>query len=468
MAIAHTQIDEWLRASSEHQRLEFKEAKTSFLTEKLNQYCVALANEGGGHLLLGVSDRPPREVTGTSAFPNPVKVEERLFQKIGFRVDVEEVPHPDGRVLVFHVPARPRGTAYDLDGRYLMRSGSSLVAMSEDRLRAIFAEGEPDWLERHSKTNLTTAQVAELLDLEAYFELIGLPYSGESEPNVERLVAERLVDRESGLYAIRRIGALLLARDLGDFPDVQRKAVRTIVYPGNSKLETQLDQTEKRGYALGFQDVVGFVMEQLPREVIENGLRRTGTLVPEIAVRELVANALIHQDFSISGTSVLVEIYRDRVEISNPGEPIVPIERFIDGYRSRNERLANLMRRMGICEERSSGVDRVIHAVELGGLPPPAFSAGYRRTLVRIFGRKPFAEMSREERIQACYQHCALRWVEDERMTNQSLRKRFQLAAGRTNAISQIIKMTIDAELIKPDKSVGGSKKYARYLPFWA
>ncbi|MYE86384.1 MAG: MloB [Gammaproteobacteria bacterium] len=468
MAVSHTQIDEWLRASSEHQRLEFKEAKTSFSTEKLNQYCVALANEGGGHLLLGISDRPPRAITGTSAFPNPVKTQEKLFHKIQFRVDVEEVSHPDGRVLVFHVPSRPQGTAYHLDGRYLMRSGSSLVAMTEDRLREIFAEGEPDWLEEHSKTNLSTDQVAELLDLEAYFELIGLPYSEEPVRNVERLVVERLIDGESGLYAIRRIGALLLARNLVNFPDVQRKAVRTIVYPGNSKLETRLDQTEKRGYALGFRDVVGFVMEQLPREVIENGLRRTGALVPEIAVRELVANALIHQDFSISGTSVLIEIYRDRVEISNPGEPIVPVERFIDGYQSRNERLADVMRRMGICEERSSGVDRVIHAVELEGLPPPAFSAGYRRTLVRIFGRKPFAEMSRDERVQACFQHCALRWVEDERMTNQTLRKRFQLAASRANAISQIIKMTIGAELIKPDKSVGGSKKYARYLPFWA
>lgn len=198
MAIAHTQIDEWLRASSEHQRLEFKEAKTSFLTEKLNEYCVALANEGGGHLLLGISDKPPRTITGTNAFPNPVKAQERLFQKIGFRVDVEEVPHPDGRVLVFHVPARPRGTAYDLDGRYLMRSGSSLVAMSEDRLRAIFTEGESDWLDRHSKTNLTTAQVAELLDLEAYFELIGLPYSEEPARNVERLAAEQLIDGEPG------------------------------------------------------------------------------------------------------------------------------------------------------------------------------------------------------------------------------------------------------------------------------
>ena len=349
-----------------------------------------------------------------------------------------------------------------------MRAGSSLVPMSEDRLRSIFEEDRPSCLEGHSKANLNLGQVVELLDLVAYFDLVGLPSSGDPARNVERLVDERLIDGGPDLYAIRRIGALLLARNLNDFPDVQRKAVRVIVYPGNSKLETRLDRTEKRGYALSFQNLVGFVMEQLPREVIEGGLRRTEALVPETAVRELLANALIHQDFTISGASVVVEIYRDRVEISNPGEPIVPVERFIDGYQSRNERLTDLMRRMGFCEERSSGVDRVVHAAELGGLPPPAFSAGHRRTLVRIFGRRPFAEMSREERVQACYQHCALRWVEAERMTNQTLRKRFQLAESQANTVSQIIRATIDAELIKSDQSIGGSKKYAQYLPFWA
>ncbi len=67
----------------------------------------------------------------------------------------------------------------------------------------------------------------------------------------------------------------------------------------------------------------------------------------------------------------MVEIYANRVEISNPGEPVVPVERFIDGYQSRNERLADIMRRMGVCEEKSSGIDKVIHASEVYPLPPP-------------------------------------------------------------------------------------------------
>ena len=139
--------------TSEHQRLEFKEAKNQYDYGKLCEYCVALANEGGGQLLLGVADKPPRPVVGTNACSKPVGMAEKLFSDLGFRVDIEEVEHQDGRVVVFHIPSRPRGTAYHLNGKYLMRSGEALVPMSEDQLRRIFAEGEPDWLEEHSQNN---------------------------------------------------------------------------------------------------------------------------------------------------------------------------------------------------------------------------------------------------------------------------------------------------------------------------
>jgi ATP-dependent DNA helicase RecG len=135
----------------------------------------------------------------------------------------------------------------------------------------------------------------------------------------------------------------LLAKRLDEFPDVQRKAARVVVYSERSKLQTRLDQVRTKGYAVGFQGLVAFVMSQLPQnEVVEEALRREVKLVPEIAIRELVANALIYQDFSVCGASVMVEVFSNRVEVSNPGEPVVPIERFIDGYQSRNERLTSL------------------------------------------------------------------------------------------------------------------------------
>jgi ATP-dependent DNA helicase RecG len=469
MTTTPAQIDLWRKEPSEHQRLEFKEAKNSFDRDKLNAYCVAIANEGGGNLVLGVADKPPRPVVGSLAFQNLISITDQLFRAVGFRVDIEEVAHPDGRVLVFHIPSRPHGTAYHLDGKYLMRSGEALVPMSEDRLRSIFAEGAPDWLEEPSLTALDPQHVIDLLDTQTFFELLKQPYPTTRSGVLDRLAGERLIDVCNGTYSIRRLGGLLLAKKLDQFPDLYRKAARVVVYTGTSKLITRIDQLGSRGYAVGFRGLVDFVMGQLPQnEIIENALRKEVKLINEDAIRELLANALIHQDFCVAGASPMIEIYSNRVEISNPGEPIVPVERFIDGYQSRNERLADLMRRMHICEEKSSGIDRVVHTAEVYQLPAPDFRAGHRRTLVTVFGPKPFDEMDRDDRIRACYQHCALKWVFSERMTNQSVRERFGLGATKAAIASQIIAATIEEGFIKPDETAGTSRKFARYLPFWA
>lgn len=469
MVTTTTQVDIWRSAPTESHNFEFKEAKTTYDREKLARYCVALANEGGGTLLLGIADKPPRGVVGTAAFPNIVAAADELFVKIGFRVDVEELLHPDGRVVLFHVPSRPKGTAYHLNGQYLMRSGESLRPMSEDRLRAIFAEGAPDWLEEASLVGLDSQAVVELLDTQTFFELLRLPYPSDRQGVLDRLKAERLIDEVGGSWSVRRLGGLLLAKRLDSFPDLARKAARVVVYSGSTKTETRLDQIGARGYAVGFQGLVDFVMAQLPQnEIIENALRKQVKLLPAEGVRELIANALIHQDLGLQGTGPMIEIYENRLEISNPGEPIVPVERFIDGYQSRNERLADFMRRMSICEEKSSGIDRVVEQAEIFQLPAPEFRAAHKRTVVIVHGPRPFSEMDRNDRIRACYQHCVLRYVMSERMTNQSLRERFGLTEGQSATATQIINATIDARLIKSDEAVGGSKKYARYLPEWA
>ncbi len=469
MATTPGQIDLWCQTPSEHQRLEFKEAKQQFDNHRLYQYCVALANEGGGYLILGVCNDLPRKVVGTKAFADPVAMAEKAFEALGFRVEIEEVLHAEGRVLVFHIPSRPRGTAYHLEGAYLMRSGSSLVAMSEDQLRRIFAEGKPDWLEESSRTALSDEDVIELLDTQAYFELMKIPYPSDRAGVLDRLERERFIDRNPDGWSIRRLSALLFAKQLNDFPDVGRKAARVVVYNGTSKTDTKLDRTGTKGYATGFQAMITFVMGQLPQnEVIEDAIRKQVKLVPDVVIREVLANALIHQDFTVGGSSMMVEIYSNRVEVSNPGEPIVPVERFIDGYQSRNERLADVMRRMGICEEKSSGIDRVVEAAEAFQLPAPDFQAGHNRTFAIIYGPRPFDDMDREDRIRACYQHCVLKYVMRERMTNQSLRERFKLAENKSAVVSQVIAATIEERRIKSDEAVGGSRKYARYVPFWA
>ncbi len=463
------QIDLWRQLPREHQCLEFKEAKRQFDNQKLFRYCVAISNEGGGHLVLGVKDAPPREIVGTLAFPDIVGITSKIFEKVGFRVNVYEVIHPSGRVLVFQVPSRPRGTAYNFEGSYLMRSGENLVPMSEDRLREIFAEGAPHWLDEPAAQGLTGQKVTDLLDTQGFFDLLGMPYPSNREAVLYRLSEERLIVSESSGFSILRIGALLLAKRLNSFPDVERKGARVIVYEGDNKLITVRDHTAQKGIAVGFSGLVQFIMDRLPQnEVIEQALRKEVKWVPEICIRELVANALIHQDFTLSGTSVMIEIYKNRIEISNPGEPVVAPVRFIDGYQSRNEQLAAIVRRMGICEEKGSGFDKVIFNVEAYQLPAPDITVPLKRTTVTIFGPRPFTEMDRNDRVRACYQHCVLRYVMREYMTNQSLRKRFKLPEKKSASVSQIIAAALDEELIKADESVGVSRKFARYLPFWA
>lgn len=469
MSITVEQINLWRQLPSETQNLEFKEAKTQYDTKKLSRYCVAIANEGGGHLILGVKDKLPREVVGTEAFHDIVDIAGKLFTWVGFRVDVEEVNHPDGRILIFIIPSRPRGTAYHYEGAYLMRSGEELVPMSEDQLRKIFAEGQPNWLEETALKNVSAQDVVQLLDTQTFFDLLNLPYPTNQSGVIEKLISEKLIEKTDADFNILNIGAVLLAKNLKNFSSIQRKATRVIVYKGESKLETLSDLTGEKGYAVGFTGLVQYVMGKLPQnEVIKDAIRKEVTLVPEVVIRELLANALIHQDFEMTGVSPVVEIYSNRVEISNPGEPIVPVERFIDGYQSRNERLADIMRRFGICEEKSSGIDRVIESAEILQLPAPEFLISHKRTIVVIHGERAFRDMSGSDRVRACYQHCVLQYVLRKQMTNQSLRQRFGVSEGSANIISQIISSAVEQNLIKNDPNAPDSRRYARYIPFWA
>jgi ATP-dependent DNA helicase RecG len=471
MVVTVEQIDEWRSQPSESENLEFKEAKNQFDNRKLCRYCIAISNEGGGHLVLGIQDKIPHIVVGTNAFNNLPGIAQHLLSELGFRVEVAETIHPEGgRVVTFRIPSRPRATPLHYKGEYLMRSGESLVSMSPDMLKRICSEDDPEWLEEYGIVNIGGAKVVSLLDVESYFRLINVPFPGTTPEVLTQLLRDRLIiDEGLGAYSIRRIAGLLLARDLNDFPDVISKAPRVIVYNGTSKLDPVVsDRTGLKGYAVGFQELVQHVHAHLPHnEIIQDALRVEVKLVPENVVRELVANALVHQDLYIGGSSVVIEIFKNRLEITNPGEPIIAVERLIDGYQSRNERLAGLMRKMRICEERGRGIDEVVRSAEILQLPAPAFHATEKRMVVTWFGHQPFNSMDRKDRVRACYQHCALKRVMSEKMTNQTLRERFRLPTSKTAVVSQVIASTIEANLIKLDKGAGTSRRFTYYVPFW-
>lgn len=465
-------LNKWLARSSEDEHLEFKEAKQQYDGTKLLKYCVALANERGGHLVLGVSDKSPRQVVGTAAFSNVGDTKSWIMGKLGFRVEIIELMHQDGRVLVFEIPSRPIGQPCSYEGAYLMRVGEELLPMTPEQLRRIFAEGRPDFLEEVAVSDLDADAVVAALDVQTYFELIKLPLPSSREGIISRLISERLlIPQNDGRFRITNLGAVLLAKDLRQFDSLRRKAVRVVKYKGTNKLHTERDLTDGKGYAVGFEGLISYINSQLPmNEVIGQALRQEVPMFPELAIRELVANALVHQDFQESGASVMIEIYADRIEISNPGQPLIQKERFVDEYKSRNEQLADLMRRMGICEEKGSGIDKVIFSTEYYQLPAPDFRIHPHHTTAMLFAHKDFTDMDAADRVRACYLHCCLKYVGNEKMTNQSLRERFKLEDSRakTAQVSQIIAATAEQGMIKLDDENSSSKRYAKYVPFWA
>lgn len=227
---------------------------------------------------------------------------------------------------------------------------------------------------------------------------------------------------------------------------------------------------ESKGYALGFESAIDVINTILPtNELIGHAFREEMRMFPTIAVRELVANAIIHQDFSITGASPKVEIFVDRIEITNPGRPLIDTLRFIDSPpRSRNEDIAAFMRRINLCEERGSGIDKVISAVELFQLPPPDFKVVDDNTIAVLYSIKKLNEMTQEERIRACYQHACLQLVGNEEMTNASVRKRFGIEPQNYATASRIIADTIKRGLVKYSDPNNKSKKHSSYIPFWA
>jgi ATP-dependent DNA helicase RecG len=285
-----------------------------------------------------------------------------------------------------------------------------------------------------------------------------------------RLTEDRMIaPHPAGGWDINNLGAILFAKNLDQFKRLSRKAARVIVYEGRGRLKAVREQVGHKGYASGFEGIIEFLNALLPRnEVVGKALRKDVPMYPEPAVRELVANALIHQDFSVTGSGPMIEIFQDRMEITNPGLPLVKTERFLDAPpRSRNEDLASFMRRVGICEERGIGVDRVVFQTEFYQLPAPSFETPEGCTRAVMFAHKALREMDLSDRTRACYLHACLRFVERNPMTNSSLRERFGIEVRNSAIASRIIRETMEEHLIKP-YNPEQSKKQAKYVPFWA
>lgn len=477
----HNILDKLLRLSKETEWLEFKHNFHSFeevgeeLSALSNSAC--LHNQSCGYLIYGVEDAN-HAVLGTDFIPSKKKegnedcehwINQRLNPKPDFKI--LEFKHEGKPVTIFQIDAANMQPVDFMHEAYI-RVGSIKRKLREfpEKERKIWKKfNQPVFEKNIAKAGVSEQEVIDLLDTQSFFELIQLPYPSTRHGVLERFQLEQLIRSTEEGWVITNLGALLFAKKLTDFPEIVRKAMRVVLYDGKNKINTKKDILGVKGYAVGFEGLIRFIDDQLPaNEVITKALRQNVKLYPEIAIREIVANALIHQDFTIGGAAPIVEIYSDRIEISNPGIPLINPLRFIDEYQSRNEILASLMRRLRICEEKGSGVDKVIFYAEMYQLPAPDFRVSEKHTTVILFSQQSLNEMDKNDRIRACYQHCVLKYVSNEKMTNQTLRERFKIEEQNAAIASRIIKETQEAKLIKFEDPENKSPKLNRYIPVWA
>lgn len=324
--------------------------------------------------------------------------------------------------------------------------------------------------EQPAAQDLDLPTALRMLDYSVYFDLIEIPQPTSAENIAHYMMEEGILSQQdNGLYAITNMGAILFAKRLADFPKLSRKAIRVVQFEGNNRLNMLKEDIGGKGYAVGFEGLIKYIEALIPtQEIITAALREKRSAYPMLAIREAVANALIHQDFSVSGTGPTVELFNNRMEITNSGIPLVDIRRIVDNPpKSRNERLASLMRRLRMCEELGTGWDKIVISCEIQQLPTPRIELYEESTRVTIFSEIPFTGMSLEDKLWACYMHACILHVQGEQLTNASLRNRFGVPQSSAGSISRLIKEAVAEDIIKPlDPTT--SNKYMKYIPFWA
>jgi len=475
-------VNEFLTLPKETEWMEFKLDNDE--PDEIGEYLSALSNSAAlfgkttAYMVWGIEDAT-RKILGTTFKPSSRKVGNEeleswllrlLAPKINFHFYELAI---DGKPVVLLEIGAAYSHPVQFKGSEFIRVGSYKKRLKDypEKERNLWRILDRIPFEREvAAGGVSIEAVLGMLDYPAYFELLKRPLPESRDGILECLRADELIARDpSGTWNITNLGAVLFAKRLSDFRTLKRKTVRVILYQNESRVATIRERELLMGYACGFEGLIAFIVNLLPEnEIIGQALRKKLPMFPELAIRELVANAIIHQDFHATGTGPMIEIFSNRMEITNPGLPLVTTDRFLDSPpKSRNETLASFMRRVGVCEERGSGVDKVVFQTEFYQLPAPVFETTDEHTRAILFAHRPLKAMDKEDRIRACYLHACLRYVQRDFMTNTTLRKRFGIVEKNSAMASRIIGDALKAKrLLLYDATVGSRAK--KYLPWWA
>lgn len=366
------QFETWL-GEPEGTRLEFKSATNRYDFEKLVDYCVALANEGGGKIIMGVTDERPRNVIGSAAFAEPGRTEGGLYERLHHRIPVEEFNYDDKRVLIVHVPGRLPGTAWQHEGKYLRRAGDELVPITEGDLRAMFAEAGPDYsAELTPRASLDDLIPEALADFRRRWARKSGNQRIEQWSDEETLNnAELLVDGQLTIASLILFGShAALGRHLA-------QAEIVFEYRSSEAAGPAQDRAEYRKGFFAFHDELWQRINlRNDRQSYQDGLFRYEIpTFDETAVREALLNAVAHRDYR-QGGSVFVRQFSRRLEIISPGgfPPGITQENILDQQNPRNRRLAEALARCGLIERSGQGMNLMVESAVRQSKPLPDFS----------------------------------------------------------------------------------------------
>lgn len=372
MATSPQQFYELLN-SPEGTHLEFKSARQQYDFDKLVDYCVALANEGGGKIILGVTDKRPRDVVGTRAFDEPGETEARLHQILRHRIPIEEYFHDQTRVLVVHVPARLPGDAWQHDGKFLKRAGDALVPMDHIELKEIFAETGPDFSAQPCEgLTLEELSSAAIQEFRKRWMRRSPTLRLETKTDWELLEAAELTSGENLNFA-----ALIL---LGSRATVSKYLAQAEVVFEYRSAEAAGPAQDRQEFREGFLLVHEILWQRInlrnDRQSYQDDFFRYDIpTFDEVAIREGILNAICHRDYKHGG-SIFIRQYSRRLEIVNPGgfPPGITTENIADQQNPRNRRLAEVLQRCGFIERSGQGVNLMIENAIRQTKPLPDFS----------------------------------------------------------------------------------------------
>lgn len=353
-------------------RLEFKEAKHNYHFEKLLEYCVAIANEGGGKIVLGATDRRPRRIVGTTALAEPGRTEAGIHERLSRRVPVEEVHTPDGRVVVVHVPGRLPGTAWQINGRYLKRAGDELAPLGDAELRAIFAETGPDF----------SAEICEGADAThlAPEAITAFRARWAARTSDDRKLAwsdeQTLTAAELSIDGRLTYAALILFGSREALGRFLAQAELVFEYRSSEASGPAAARAEYReGFFLWNEAIWQTINLRNDRQSYQDGLFRMDLpTFDEVQVREVLLNAVAHRDYRAGG-SIFVRQYSRRLEVVSPGgfPPGITTSNVLDQQNPRNRRLAEALGKCGLIERSGQGMNLIFETAVRQGKPLPSF-----------------------------------------------------------------------------------------------